>query len=168
MKKIILLMFLGVFFISLSDTEYEESPKYAMKIMYGEGYKSTLQNILFDWTSQKDPAGTTFVGISAEKYLWNDIWNGSLDITAQLGLIRHLENGNQDDFFQYNAGIKFIWKKFPWSKYVRTKLYALEGMSYVDKIPYLEKENLDFEGKPHSYLLNYLEFGLAFNLKELP
>ena len=135
--------------------------------MYGNGYKSTLQNLVLDWDYNRDPAGTSLVGLSGEKYLWTNIWNGSLDISAQVGLMYHLENNYQDDFFQYNAGVKFTWKKFPWSKYVRTKVYVLEGLSYANQIPYLEKENLDFEGKPHSNFLNYLEFGIAVNLRDI-
>ena len=29
------------------------------------------------------------------------------------------------------------------------------------------KENLDFEGKEHSNFLNYLEFGIAVNLRDI-
>ena len=168
MKKVIIGLFFLAFLVSFSDSGFEpDEPKYGIKLMYGNGYKSTLQNLVIDWDYNRDPAKTSLVGLSGEKYLWTNIWNGSLDISAQAGLIYHLENGYQDDFFQYNAGVKFTWKKFPWSKYVRTKVYVLEGLSYANKIPYLEKENLDFEGKEHSNFLNYLEFGIAVNLRDV-
>ena len=168
MKKVIIGLFFLAFLVSFSDSGFEpDEPKYGVKLMYGNGYKSTLQNLVIDWDYNRDPAGTSLVGSSGEKYLWTNIWNGSLDISAQVGLIYHLENNYQDDFFQYNAGVKFTWKKFPWSKYVRTKVYVLEGLSYANQIPYLEKENLDFEGKSHSNFLNYLEFGIAVNLRDI-
>lgn len=168
MKKIVITLFFLAFIFSFSNSNVElEEPKYGIKLMYGKAYKSTLQNLLIDWDYNRDPERTNLIGLSGEKYLWTNIWDGSLDITAQVGLIRHLEKDTQSDFFQYNAGVKFIWKKFPWSKYVRTKVYVLEGFSYVDKIPYLEKQNLDFEGKPHSYFLNYLEFGVGVNLRDV-
>ena len=168
MKKVIIGLFFLAFLVSFSDSGFEpDEPKYGVKLMYGNGYKSTRQNLVIDWDYNRDPAGTSLVGLSGEKYLWTNIWNGSLDISAQAGLIYHLENNYQDDFFQYNAGVKFTWKKFPWSKYVRTKVYVLEGLSYANQIPYLEKENLDFEGKSHSNFLNYLEFGIAVNLRDI-
>ncbi|MDR2879886.1 MAG: hypothetical protein LBV03_08235 [Fusobacteriales bacterium] len=168
MKKVIMGLFFLAFLVSFSDSGFEPGePKYRVKLMYGNGYKSTLQNLVLDRDYNRDPAGTSLVGLSGEKYLRADIWNGALDISAQVGLIYHLENNYQDDFFQYNAGVKFTWKKFPWSKYVRTKVYVLEGLSYANQIPYLEKENLDFEDKSHSNFLNYLEFGIAVNLRDI-
>lgn len=41
----------------------------AVRLIYGRGYTSTLQNILVDWTSEKDIDKTSFVGVSYERFI---------------------------------------------------------------------------------------------------
>ena len=136
----------------------------AVKLIYGRGYTSSLQNILIDWTSEKDIDSTSFIGVSYERFIKRET---NYDLGIQGSVFKFDDKGYGSNPYELNAGIKGTWKKFPWSKYVRTKVYVLEGLSYANQIPYLEKENLDFEGKPHSNFLNYLEFGIAVNLRDI-
>ena len=41
----------------------------AVKLIYGRGYTSSLQNILIDWTSEKDIDSTSFIGVSYERFI---------------------------------------------------------------------------------------------------
>ena len=57
------------------------------------------------------------------------------------------------------------WKKFPWDKYIRTRLDLDFGVSYVHQIPYIDRAR-----NPNSdvaNLLGYLEFKIGLNLGDI-
>ena len=136
----------------------------AVKLIYGRGYTSSLQNILIDWTSEKDIDSTSFIGVSYERFIKRET---NYDLGIQGSVFKFDDKGYGSNPYELNAGIKGTWKKFPWSKYVGTKLYVVEGLSYVNEIPYMERKNLEFENKPTSKFLNYLEFGVSVDLKDV-
>ncbi len=63
--------------------------------------------------------------------------------------------------------LKVYWKKFPWDKYLRTRLGFAEGISYVDNLPSMEREHLENKDRNTSHLLNYLDASIDINLGDL-
>lgn len=161
MKKIfiIILVFLHASF-SFSDGGSEERMN-KLRLMHGWGFLNTLEDLVIKGVYDKYESVTEF-GLSYERYLSKDIWDKRMELSLQLGYIRHDDNdGNYIN--QYNLGLKAYWIKFPWSDCIRTKLFTVAGLSYTDEILRIEYADNDLT----SHLLCYLEFGVELNLGDL-
>ncbi|ARN73194.1 MipA/OmpV family protein [Oceanicoccus sagamiensis] len=89
------------------------------------------------------------------------------------GYVRRLENGEQSDFNEYVLGFKAYFTQFPWSDTVKTRVGLGEGISYAEKIPIVEKENVEGKNRSTSHMLNYIDWswdvsiGDVFNKPDL-
>ena len=107
------------------------------------------------------------VGLTVGRPIVDDFLDLPIDFTWNLQLIRYFERGDRDDFWGATAHIKAYWKKFPWDKYVRTRLGFAEGVSYVEHVPSIEKEHLKSKDRNTSRLLNYLDVSLDVNARDV-
>jgi outer membrane protein len=179
-------IFLTIILILISVSAFSEEQKtdekhYIIRMIHGTASYSTLEGIIGFKENQTDEQGGTLNGLQLEKYMAKDLLNNSIDLTLFSSFLLH----NQDikdsegsytspyklsgkDTFQINAGIKGYWKKFPWNRWVRTRAGLGEGLSYVDEYLDIEVENSNKDDKiSHARILNYLDLGLSFNLKDL-
>ena len=83
------------------------------------------------------------------------------------GYVRRFERGEQPDFNEYVLGFKAYFSKFPWSHIVRTRVGLGEGISYAERIPIVEKENVESKNRSASHLLNYLDWSWDVNLGDV-
>lgn len=96
-----------------------------------------------------------------------------LDVYLTGGYLRRFERGEQSDFNEYAIGVKAYFSKFPWSDKVKTRIGFAEGISYAEKIPIVEKENVEGKNRSASHFLNYLDWSIdvsigdVFNSKQL-
>src|SRR6185503_11839 len=80
-----------------------------------------------------------------------------VSIAGFIGAQRHLERGNQRDFWSYKAYLKAYWWGFPWDKYLRTRFGIGAGLSYAEQVPIMEERDQAKDGKASYKLLNYLD-----------
>jgi hypothetical protein len=77
----------------------------------------------------------------------------------------------QDDpvgnIFQVNPFFRFVWKHFPWDKYIVTTIALGEGISYSSKIPARELRDKTKAANARRFL-NYLMFEVTFALPQYP
>lgn len=90
-----------------------------------------------------------------------------LDFVGYVGLLRHSERGLQEDSWQANAYIKAYYYGFPWSNSVRTRLGLGVGVSYANRVPYVEARDQLARGRSSSRLLNYLDPSIDISLGDL-
>ncbi len=90
-----------------------------------------------------------------------------LDFVGYVGLLRHQERGLQDDDWQVNAYMKAYYYGFPWSAHVRTRLGFGVGVSYAQRVPYVEERDQLARGRSSSRLLNYLDPSIDISLGDL-
>jgi len=89
------------------------------------------------------------------------------------GLLRHEERGLQPDFLQVNLYLKAFYWGFPWSGRVRTRIGFGGGVSYAQRVPFVEARDQAGRGRNTSKLLQYLDptvdlsVGDLFGSKEL-
>lgn len=115
-----------------------------------------------------DDRHTGIIGVEYGRRIGRRLFGWPLDLTAKVGLIRHFERDLQDDFNQYTLGLKAYFYGFPWQHIVRTRIGLAEGLSYVDKIPYIEYESLVRDRQLNtSHLLNHLDLTIDVNAGDI-
>jgi outer membrane protein len=90
-----------------------------------------------------------------------------LDFVGYIGLLHHNERGLQDDIWQANIYMKAFYYGFPWSERVRTRLGFGVGVSYAERVPFVEQRDQVARGRNSSRLLNYLDPSIDFSLGDL-
>src|SRR5712671_793434 len=77
-----------------------------------------------------------------------------VDIAGFVGLQRHREAGFQPDFWSVRAYVKTWFYGFPWDSRVRTRIGLGLGLSYAQRIPFMEVRDLQDRGRNTSKILN--------------
>jgi outer membrane protein len=90
-----------------------------------------------------------------------------LDFVGYVGLLRHHERGLQQDSWQANAYMKAYYYGFPWSDRVRTRLGLGVGVSYAERVPYVEMRDQLARGRSSSRLLSYLDPSIDISVGDL-
>jgi MipA family protein len=90
-----------------------------------------------------------------------------LDVIGYLGLLHHSERGLQQDFWQIDADMKVFYFGFPWSDLVRTRVGFGLGISYAQKVPFVEQRDQASRGRNASKLLNYLDPSIDVSVGDL-
>ncbi len=80
-----------------------------------------------------------------------------VEIAGFLGLLRHVERGNQADFWQFNAYLKAYYYGLPWDKWLRTRFGIGSGLAYAERVPTMESRDQAKSGLGTWKLLNYLD-----------
>lgn len=90
-----------------------------------------------------------------------------LDFVGYLGALHHNERGLQENSWQLNAYMKGYYYGFPWSEHVRTRLGLGTGVSYAQRVPFVEIRDQIARGRSSSRLLNYLDLSADVSLGDL-
>ena len=90
-----------------------------------------------------------------------------LDFVGYVGVLHHNERGLQDNAWQLNAYVKGYYYGFPWSERVRTRLGFGVGVSYAERVPFVELRDQVARGRNSSKLLNYLDPSVDVSLGDL-
>ncbi len=90
-----------------------------------------------------------------------------LDFVGYVGLLRHDERGLQKNPWQVSAYMKGYYYGFPWSERVRTRLGFGAGISYAERVPFVEMRDQLARGRNSSRLLNYLDPSIDFSVGDL-
>lgn len=107
------------------------------------------------------------IGLDVGRPIVENFRDWPLDFAWRIGLIRYFERDAQSDFWGHTWYVKAYWKKFPWSRWVRTRLGFGEGISYAWHVPREEREEARRHDRNTSRLLNYLDVSVDLNLGDL-
>jgi len=182
MKKIIIILLTLLSLDLYGETEKEEKnkkafdvdgKKYIIRPLYGVATQSDIGKILTFKGLEEDPNNGKMTGIQLERYVYKKPYALPINITLQSSFIIHFNSYSDkekdyytnDNTYQINFGVKLYWLKFPWNKYVRTRLGISEGLSYTSNINNLER--LNQHGKNNSNYLNYIDLTLSFNAQDI-
>ncbi len=118
-------------------------------------------------TSHHTVDATDIWGIDVGRILLREPNGKPVEIDAYLGVQRHLERGNQGDFWEYKAYLKAYYWGFPWDRWLRTRFGFGTGLSYVEQIPIMESRDQAKSNLGSWKLLNYLDPSIDVRLSDL-
>ena len=134
-----------------------------VRLAHGWGTESNLGEIMTGNT-ESDPynnqLSSVFIGVPLADELF------TLPIATYLtpGLVHHHSSDVQDRSTEYVLAVKFYYTikwPIPW------RLGFAEGLSYLDRIPYLEEKDMQEKDYRPSQLLNFLDFSIDLSLGHL-
>ncbi len=156
---------------------YDFSPEHAIwpennpliiKVLYGKSTDCNLVSIMrFSCTSTKTSDQTRVSAVEVGRPFIEGLNGWPLDVIGYLGLLHHSERGFQQDFWQIDADMKVFYFGFPWSDLVRTRIGFGLGISYAQKVPFVEQRDQALRGRNASKLLNYLDPSIDVSVGDL-
>ena len=153
---------------SPSHDAWPESRPLIVKALYGKATDCDVaQVMLLKCTSTNTVDQTRITSIELGRPFIERLNGWPLDFVGYVGLLRHNERGLQDDSWQANAYMKAYYYGFPWSERVRTRLGMGVGVSYAERVPYVEMRDQLARGRSSSRLLNYLDPSVDISLGDL-
>jgi outer membrane protein len=111
--------------------------------------------------------GTTMASVFVGRRLTDRLLGLPLEGWIHAGLARRRQGDFQDDFFEAVMAFKALYRRFPWSDSVETRIGIGHGLSYADSIPALEQQKAIDRNRRTSRLLNYLEFSLDVSVGDV-
>jgi outer membrane protein len=156
---------------------YDVSPEHAIwpdnnllivKVLSGKATNCNLAAVMeFSCASTKTADNTGVSAIEVGRPFIERLNGWPLDIVGYLGLLHHDERGLQADFWQADAYMKAFYYGFPWRERVRTRLGFGVGVSYAQKVPFVEQRDQFIRGRNSSKLLNYLDPSIDVSVGDL-
>lgn len=87
-----------------------------------------------------------------------------IHIYLTAGMVYHWPSDVQRNAQEVVIGVKFFYTiPIPW----RVRLGFAEGLSYVNRVPYVEYNSLVSKGYEPSHLMNYLDFSIDINIGDI-
>ena len=139
---------------------------YSLRLAYGCTTDTSLNKIVRGDINCNDD-DTSLASVFLGRKISNDVFTLPIEAWLVGGVARRFENDLQDDFWEGVIAFKAIYRRFPWSKYVETRFGLAEGLSYADRIPWLEQEKGDEKDRRTSHLINYLDVSLDVSVGDV-
>ncbi|MDD4928296.1 MAG: MipA/OmpV family protein [Gallionella sp.] len=156
---------------------YDISPEHAMwpenkplivKVMYGRSTDCNLASIMeFTCASTRTADRTSVSALEFGRPFIERLNGWPVDVVGYAGLLHHDERGLLQDFWQADAYMKVFYYGFPWSERVKTRLGMGIGVSYAQKVPFVEQRAQAQRGRNSSKLLNYLDPSIDVSVGDL-
>ncbi len=160
---------LGVAYDFTPEQEHwPEGRPLIVKVMHGKATDCNLVAIMrLGCTSTDTVDGTRINALELGRPFIEKLNGWPLDFVGYVGVLRHDERGFQPDSWQFNAQVKGYYYGLPWSHKVRTRIGMGIGISYAQRVPFVEQRDQIRRGRSSSRLLNYLDPSIDFSVGDL-
>jgi outer membrane protein len=139
-----------------------------MRTYYGASSECDLMPIMrLGCTSTHTQDHTSVAAFEVGQTLVKGLNGWPVDLAGFVGVLRHLEDGLQDDFWQGQAYFKAYYYGFPWRETLRTRVGFATGVAYASRVPFAEQRDQALRGRDTSKLLLYLDPTVDVNLGDL-
>ena len=156
--------FLGFgFFNDKKNPVHTLASKPYIRLAHGWGTESNLGEIVTGNT-ESDPYNNQLTSVFFGVPLADELFTLPIATYLTPGIVHHHASDVQNQSTEYVLAVKFYYTikwPTPW------RLGFAEGLSYVDRIPYLEEKDMQEKGYRPSQLLNFLDFSVDIDLGQL-
>ena len=147
---------------------FEEHEPLMVKLLYGRSTDCNLnQTMTLRCTSVDTVDNTRIAEVELGKPFITRVHDWPLDVVGYVSLLHHDDNGRQDDSWQVNAYMKAFYYGFPWSDRVRTRIGFGAGVSFAQRVPFVEARDQARRGQSTSRVLNYLDPSIDISVGDL-
>lgn len=159
-------LYAGIAFFNDKNTPARESLSISpyLRFAYGWATPSNMGDILFGFDSEKDENRGTLSSIFYGYPLTDKLFGFDFDIYLTPGLVHHWTTAAQGASTEYVVAIKAYYT-FQWP--TKWRFGVAEGLSYIDRVTYMEEKSMVEKEYESSHLLNYLDFSFDVNLGDL-
>ena len=147
---------------------FEAHEPLIVKLLYGKSTDCNLnQTITLRCVSTDTLDNTRIAAVELGKPFITRVHGWPLDIVGYVSLLHHDENGLQENSWQANAYMKAFYYGFPWSERVRTRIGFGIGVSYAQRVPYVEARDQTQRERNTSRVLSYLDPSIDISVGDL-
>lgn len=147
---------------------FEEHEPLIVKLLYGKSTDCNLiRTITLRCASTDTVDNTRIAGVELGRPFITRVHGWPLDFVGYVSLLHHDENGLQENSWQANAYMKAYYYGFPWSERVRTRIGFGMGVSFAQRVPYVEARDLVQRERSTSRVLNYLDPSVDVSIGDL-
>ena len=138
---------------------------WSWRINAGYTTEETFHKVHRGSIQPSDDVDTYLTGLTIGKLLQD---GEKIDFWSRASLNRRIENGLQDDFFEYVAYVMAMGTGYsPWSDRELVRYGFGFGFSYADRVPIVEQIKQARRGEDTGHFLNYLEAQVDFPMRNL-
>jgi len=138
--------------------------RWSVRVARGWNAEASLLKIIPGMDFSLTPEHTGVLDLKIGRLL-NKGWNGwPVDIYLNGAYTRYLEQNLQDDANGVSISLKAFYYGFPWSDRVKTRFGFGEGLSYVDRVPTMERNSILEKNPNTSKLMNHLDVSVDFSV----
>ncbi len=134
-----------------------------LRVAHGWATPSNMGDI-FNFKAEKDEYNNQLTSLFYGHPLTDELFGFPLDIYLTPGLAHHWSSEVQSSSTEYIVAIKAYYT-FNWP--TKWRFGLAEGMSYVNRVTYIEGIEMEEKGYTPSKLLNYLDFSFDVNIGDL-
>lgn len=147
---------------------WQERTPFIVKLMHGQSSDCNLLPVMeLRCASIKTTDKTTVTAVEIGRPFVERVNGWPLDFVGYVGALQHDERGLQSSFWQVQAYMKAFYYGFPWSDRVRTRIGFGAGISYAQKVPFVEARDQEQRGRNTSKLLSYLDPSIDVSIGDL-
>ena len=150
-----------LFFLLLTAALFGDK-EYSIRAAYGTSSASDLDQLYTFQGLNPSPYDTSVYVLGGGYLLARDFYGLPFDFYIKSDVSYFDENGYQSNFFEAVLYIKMFYNLDFFGN--RVRIGFGEGVSYADKVPWVEHMEAVAEGDNESNFLNYLDVTLDFNL----
>jgi outer membrane protein len=153
----------GFFKDKTEKTDKKLSSKRYLRVAHGWATPSSLGKIITG-NAEKDPYNNQMTSLFYGQPVSDHLFGLPIPLYLTPGIVRHHSSEVQPISTEFVLAMKAYYT-FRWP--VTWRLGVAEGLSYVDRVPYVEQSNMDRKDYRASRLLNFLDFSLDIELGDL-
>lgn len=135
-----------------------------LRVAHGWATTSDMGDILFRFDSERDENKGTLSSVFYGYPLTDELFGLDLDIYVTPGIVHHWQTDAQGASSEYVVAIKAYYT-LDWP--TKWRIGVAEGLSYIDRVTYMEAKSMEDKGYKPSNLLNYLDISYDVNLGDL-